>query len=632
MGALTIQVSKDHGMNWTSDLDFMSSGAVSGDMGKDWRQGVLDLTAYQSEKALVIRFKGVTGSDYTSDICLDDISVSCLGSTPIKVTEDMTLSADHYGTADITLGGTNAITLTTNGNAINNLTINGAGGVLLADNTTVNGNLRLSSGELNCQNKDISLKGNFIVTDGATFTPGTNTVTFSGTGVQSVTTKGQNFNNVEINNTNDPISINVVDGLIVGSNGKLKLTDGVIKTVGTAPFARVVVKNTDPGAIIGADETPHNLKPKSYVWGNLRRHTKSGGYLGKQKYEFPVGIIPPGGGTTPRYYRARVDFKALQGVSHITTRFIVGEHPSYTSEIDFANEQFEVPSTDSTKSFKLTKILSEGYWRIHPNKQPSSGKYDIILHTGVFDEAGTSGKIAPIKTDTSNTSVSGWGVAGDLAADNSSYRTSSHGKIKSYNLTSFSDFGVGDGGGSALPIELLSFTVRLSKNKAILTWTLATEINNDFFTVERTLDGISFEEVLEMPGAGNSFSPLTYIANDENPLPGKSYYRLKQTDYDGQFEYSSLVELDNNYANDINSYDITHIDNTKVVISYQVIKNKQYDLYVYDITGKIVKHDRIYSEEGFNQYELDIKNYSSGTYFISLQNQNEVYSDKFIIK
>ena len=632
MGSLTIQVSKDHGMNWTSDLDFMSNGAVSGNMGKEWRQGVLDLTAYQSEKALVIRFKGVTGSDYTSDICLDDISVSCLGSTPIKVTEDMTLSADHYGTADITLGGTNAITLTTNGNAINNLTINGAGGVLLADNTTVNGNLRLSSGELNCQNKDISLKGNFIVTDGATFTPGTNTVTFSGTGVQSVTTKGQNFNNVEINNTNDPISINVVDGLIVGSNGKLKLTDGVIKTVGTAPFARVVVKNTDPGAIIGADETPHNLKPKSYVWGNLRRHTKSGGYLGKQKYEFPVGIIPPGGGTTPRYYRARVDFKALQGVSHITTRFIVGEHPSYTSEIDFANEQFEVPSTDSTKSFKLTKILSEGYWRIHPNKQPSSGKYDIILHTGVFDEAGTSGKIAPIKTDTSNTSVSGWGVAGDLAADNSSYRTSSHGKIKSYNLTSFSDFGVGDGGGSALPIELLSFTVRLSKNKAILTWTTATEINNDFFTVERTLDGISFEEVLEMPGAGNSFSPLTYIANDENPLPGKSYYRLKQTDYDGQFEYSSLVELDNNYANDINSYDITHIDNTKVVISYQVIKNKQYDLYVYDITGKIVKHDRIYSEEGFNQYELDIKNYSSGTYFISLQNQNEVYSDKFIIK
>ena len=130
MGSLTVQVSKDHGMNWTNDLDFMSSGAVAGDMGKEWRQGVLDLTTYQSEKSLVIRFKGITGSNYASDICLDDISVSCLGSTPIKVTEDMTLSADHYGTADITLGGTNSITLTTNGNTINNLTINGSGGVL----------------------------------------------------------------------------------------------------------------------------------------------------------------------------------------------------------------------------------------------------------------------------------------------------------------------------------------------------------------------------------------------------------------------------------------------------------------------------------------------------------------------
>ena len=632
MGALTIQVSKDHGMNWTSDLDFMSSGAVSGDMGKDWRQGVLDLTAYQSEKALVIRFKGVTGSDYTSDICLDDISVSCLGSTPIKVTEDMTLSADHYGTADITLGGINAITLTTNGNAINNLTINGAGGVLLADNTTVNGNLRLSSGELNCQNKDISLKGNFVVTAGATFTPGTNTVTFSGTGVQSVTTKGQNFNNIEINNTNDPIAINVVDGLILGTSGKLKLTDGVIKTVGTTPFAKVVVKNTDPGAIIGADGTPHNLKPKSYVWGNLRRHTKSSGYSGKQKYEFPVGIIPPGGGTTPRYYRARVDFKALQGVSHITTRFIVGKHPSYSSEADFAGAGYSVPETDSTAAFKLAKMLEEGYWRIHPNKQPSSGKYDIVLYTNVFDEMGTSGKLAPIKTDTSNTAVDGWTIAGDLAADNSDYRTTAQCKIKSYNLSSFSDFGFGDGGGSALPIELLSFDVSMNGNKATLVWTTATEINNDYFTIERTADGIAFEEIMEMPGAGNSFTPLTYITTDESPFPGLSYYRLKQTDYDGQFEYSGLVELNNKYIGDVVSYNVTYPDNKNIILTYETSKENVYNLFVYDITGKVVKRDQIETQSGNNRYKLNIRRYQSGTYFITLQNQNEIYSDKFIVK
>ena len=135
-----------------------------------------------------------------------------------------------------------------------------------------------------------------------------------------------------------------------------------------------------------------------------------------------------------------------------------------------------------------------------------------------------------------------------------------------------------------------------------------------------------------MPGAGNSFTPLTYIAYDGNPLPGTSYYRLKQTDYDGQFEYSSLVELDNAYISDVTSYNVTHVDNTKIILSYQMRKNTRYDLYVYDVTGKIVKHDIVYSEEGYNQYELNIRNYQAGTYFITLRNQNEVYSDRFLVK
>ena len=542
----------------------------------------------------------------------------------------MTLSADHYGTADITLGGTNAITLTTNGNAIHNLTINGAGGVLIVDNTTVNGNLAITSGNLNCQNKDITLKGNFTVSGGATITPGTNTFTFNGTVVQTVTTKGQNFNNVEINNSKDPIAINVIDGLIVGTNGKLKLTDGVIKTVGTTPFAKVVIKNTEPGAIVGADGTPHNLKPNSYVWGNLKRHTKSGGYTGKQKYEFPIGIVPPGGGATARYYRARVDFVGLQGVSNITSRFIVGKHPAYTSETDFANEQFEVPATDSTKTFKITKMLSEGYWRIHPNKQPKSGKYDIVLYSGIFTEVGTSGKIAPMKTDTTNTAVSGWSVAGDIAADNSENRQTAHGKIKSYNLTSFSDFGVGDGGGNALPIELLSFDVMMNGNKAALTWTTATEINNDFFTVERTLDGISFEEVVEMSGAGNSFTPLTYVCYDEYPLPGTTYYRLKQTDYDGQFEYSGMVELYNSFISNVDIYEVNRVgDNLK--IKYNLIKESTYKIIIYDMMGKIILEEIPVSNLGINEYLIDVSSYGVGNYFVTLHNPYEVYSSSIII-
>ena len=88
---------------------------------------------------------------------------------------------------------------------------------------------------------------------------------------------------------------------------------------------------------------------------------------------------------------------------------------------------------------------------------------------------GSSGKTAPVKTDTSNTNVTSWSIAGNLAADNSGNRQNSAGKIKSYGLTSFSDFGVGDGGGAALPIELLNFSAVMNGDKVTLSWTTATE-------------------------------------------------------------------------------------------------------------------------------------------------------------
>ena len=113
---------------------------------------------------------------------------------------------------------------------------------------------------------------------------------------------------------------------------------------------------------------------------------------------------------------------------------------------------------------------------------------------------------------------------------------------------------------------------------------------------------------------------MTYISEDPTPLAGRSYYRLKQTDYDGQFEYSSMVEVENDYISDMNLYEIIVANNTKVVLNYHLTNHETYYLYVYDIMGKIVKEDMVYSEEGINKYELNVKSFPSGTYFISLQN------------
>lgn len=88
-----------------------------------------------------------------------------------------------------------------------------------------------------------------------------------------------------------------------------------------------------------------------------------------------------------------------------------------------------------------------------------------------------------------------------------------------------------------LPIVLLTFRAETPSNSKVkLIWQTATEINNDYFTIERSKNGINWESVKIIGGAGNSSHIINYSSSDDNPFPGVSYYRLKQTDFDGRAE------------------------------------------------------------------------------------------------
>ena len=97
----------------------------------------------------------------------------------------------------------------------------------------------------------------------------------------------------------------------------------------------------------------------------------------------------------------------------------------------------------------------------------------------------------------------------------------------------------------ALPIELLYFKGSVYNTDNILHWSTASESNNDYFTIEKTKDGIGWEIIDREPGAGNSSNQLYYSSVDENVESIINYYRLKQTDYDGRFKYSDIISIDN---------------------------------------------------------------------------------------
>jgi hypothetical protein len=120
--------------------------------------------------------------------------------------------------------------------------------------------------------------------------------------------------------------------------------------------------------------------------------------------------------------------------------------------------------------------------------------------------------------------------------------SSSSGTIISDLQTTFSPFTFGSEGSSLnpLPIELLSFTAQQNGSVVDLNWETVSEINNDYFTIERSEDAIDFETIATVGGAGNSSNKLNYGITDFAPLLGVSYYRLKQTDYDGKYEFSNI--------------------------------------------------------------------------------------------
>lgn len=112
-------------------------------------------------------------------------------------------------------------------------------------------------------------------------------------------------------------------------------------------------------------------------------------------------------------------------------------------------------------------------------------------------------------------------------------------------MTGFSTFTISgsSGSGSALPIELIYFNATPNQKIVDLTWATASELNNDFFTVERSQDGNTWEVVATVNGQGTTTQLTDYSDVDSRPFSGLSYYRLKQTDYDGKFSYSQIKSV-----------------------------------------------------------------------------------------
>lgn len=199
------------------------------------------------------------------------------------------------------------------------------------------------------------------------------------------------------------------------------------------------------------------------------------------------------------------------------------------------------------------------------------------------------------------------------------------------NIASFSGGGAGfsinDGSPALLPVALLSFTATAIDNTYIrLDWKTATEINNEGFNIERSLDGTTFETIGWLSGAGNSTQMQTYRHDDYEVSSGIYYYRLKQIDYDGAFEYSPITSARLMRTQDIPVTSTRIRPNPaqdKLYIDIKTSQETEVTIYIYDITGAVVRE--IPRTEIINEsttFYVGTRHLFSGVYFVRL-----VYAD-----
>jgi len=189
--------------------------------------------------------------------------------------------------------------------------------------------------------------------------------------------------------------------------------------------------------------------------------------------------------------------------------------------------------------------------------------------------------------------------------------------------------------GIVVPVDFVSFQVKLEGNNTLLNWATANEINNAGFEIQRSTDGQDYRKIGWITGQGNASERIDYSFVDENMQPNvQYYYRLKQMDFDGQYDYSRVVT---SIYKDIKGFVLESINPNPSESGFTTVKilsSKDQDLKVtvIDNMGKLLIDKSIKIGEGINFYKLNVNDLSAGTYFVKIASEEQSNFKKLVIQ
>jgi hypothetical protein len=420
-------------------------------------------------------------------------------------------------------------------------------------------------------NSAMRLFGN--LSNNGTFSAGAGVVAFSGEGTQRISGNPTRFNRLITNMTG------VNDSIIFDSD-----VDVVDETV----FINGVIYTTENELIYLPGSDSREGLANSHVEGVCRK-------IGNTPFRFPVGrngIYAP------------ISISAPAQLSDAFTATYYDSDP----EADGFSQSLQDGS--------ISTISQCEYWQL--DRVVGSSVVSVTLS---YENARSCGVVNPNELLVLRWDGNQW--------QNHGYLTH-QGDAASGSVTSglpifdFSPFTLGSGSSiNPLPIELIDFKATPLEREVALEWTTASEINNDFFVLERSDDGIEFGYIGEVQGAGNAVIQNTYTFHDDAPLNGLAYYRLTQVDFDGSSETFPMVAVRFGTEKLAQLYPNPSNGNFAVDFGSEAIR----DIHVYDSSGRLI----LQTVSESSQVRVDLKGRSSGIYFVDVMDSFGVKRYKHLI-
>jgi hypothetical protein len=404
----------------------------------------------------------------------------------------------------------------------------------------------------------------------------TATVEYNGTAAQlfaedaGAGTDGFNYGIVEINNSGAAAPQITMEGLAT-VNGGVVFIDGVVAST----LANILVIENG-ASTSGASDASH-------VDGFVRKigNTPAGEFTG-DGYAFPVG---DDGNYQPIYITAPA------GTDQFDAQYLeANPHPTYDNTM---------------KDASIDHISGVEHWLLETPGTPS-----VSVRLSWDGNSGGVSNLADLV-------VARWNGSSWIDEGNggTTGNTSMGTVVSLGTISSFSPFTLGTTSSlNALPIELLSFNASYIQSEVVLDWVTASETDNDFFTIERSIDAQEWESIENIPGAGSSVNRIDYQTSDPNPHTGLSFYRLKQTDFDGSFSYSPIERVFVEDRDEILIRPVPSTNQVALVAGTEVLPSQ---VVVYNANGQRTYPNIVNTSS--RELELDFTGMARGVYQIKIQ-------------